>query len=264
MMRMAVPSEAPKQPQVVSLHEVERQMAPPSAPQQPQPGFAHPQHTSFPAHAPAPSPFAHQQQQQQPQQGPPREVTPPNLSALGASGYDTQKALLDSMFPQLGSSAPAGPTPQFPGQPQPPKPPSPEELARMQAMHQHITAKIESMSRYNHLMGSSDKDFITRIQLSQLVTPDPYSSDFYAQVYSALKRRQIALEAEAQAQRPDVVEIAPGAALGVSGPAGNRFGKMGTQTMQKLSTQVKKLVESRNAHQNQKSANTGRSGAIGS
>lgn len=103
-------------------------------------------------------------------------------------------------------------------------------------------------------MGSSDKDFITRIQLSQLATSDPYISDFYAQVFSAMERSRRAHES-GQMDRPTVVQIAAGFGFGVGGPAGNRFGKMGQNTMQKLSTQVKKLVESRTAHQ--KSTNTG-------
>jgi len=36
-------------------------------------------------------------------------------------------------------------------------------------------------------MSNSDKDFITRIQVSQLVTPDPYADDFYAHIYFALR-----------------------------------------------------------------------------
>jgi DNA topoisomerase 2-associated protein PAT1 len=35
-------------------------------------------------------------------------------------------------------------------------------------------------------MTQSDKDFITRIQVSQLVTQDPYAEDFYAQVFNAI------------------------------------------------------------------------------
>ena len=37
-------------------------------------------------------------------------------------------------------------------------------------------------------MTQSDKDFITRIQVSQLVTADPYTEDFYAQVLGSLRR----------------------------------------------------------------------------
>ncbi len=109
-----------------------------------------------------------------------REVTPAELPALGVSGYDTQKALLDSMFP---SSA-------LPSQrvyAAVPRPAAAAQAAIARGARAHAgAAPTHSRPRsspfaYNHLMGSSDKDFITRIQLSQLVTPDPYSSDFYAQ-----------------------------------------------------------------------------------
>ena len=149
------------------------------------------------------------------------------------------------MFPELGQkgSATGQPTGQFPPQqfqgPIQDRQPSPQELARMQELHERIKGKIQSMSRYNNLMGSSDKDFITRILLSQLASADPYSSDFYAQVFSALRRRQ------EEEEGPTVVKINKGFGFGVGGPAGNRFGKMGTSTMQKLSSQVKKLVENR-------------------
>ncbi|KAG4306270.1 hypothetical protein PORY_000258, partial [Pneumocystis oryctolagi] len=42
-------------------------------------------------------------------------------------------------------------------------------------------------SRYNGLMTASDKNFVNRVQLSQLVSDDPYSDDFYYYVYNSLK-----------------------------------------------------------------------------
>ena len=44
-------------------------------------------------------------------------------------------------------------------------------------------------------MTQSDKDFITRIQVSQLVTSDPYTEDFYAQVYGSLLRSRMGVGA---------------------------------------------------------------------
>ena len=38
-------------------------------------------------------------------------------------------------------------------------------------------------------MTQHDKDFINRIQISQLASSDPYSDDFYYQVYSSLRQR---------------------------------------------------------------------------
>lgn len=48
-------------------------------------------------------------------------------------------------------------------------------------------AKLAQITRYNGIMSGSDKDFITRIQISHLVTPDPYTDDFYAHVFFAVR-----------------------------------------------------------------------------
>ena len=236
MSRVAVsepPRPAQTQPKVFTLEEIEQQMmagAPEEAPKPPQ-----------------------QLQQQQPPQltQPPREDTPVQ-SGLAGSGYASGQALLDSMFPELGMQPPAGRTGPLGPADQAQQPQlSPEAQARMAELHDRLKAKIENMSRYNNLMGSSDKDFITRIQLSQLASADPYTSDFYAQVFSALQRSRMQDE-----EGPTVVNVTKGFGFGVGGAAGNRFGKMGAATMQKLSSQVKKLVENRQYHQ--KSMGTGK------
>lgn len=259
--------------QVLSLEEIERQMI-----GGPSPG---PGPQAAPQHLPVGQPPRSQAQAIPPgmhgrtgsaqMSTPPIAGTPPT-AGLHGSGYAKQQALLDSMFPDLHQAnqpgqpgqppvAPQHPgTPGFqgppPGQPQP----SPEEIARMEELHKRITAKIESMSKYNNLMGNSDKDFITRIQLSQLATSDPYSSDFYAQVFSALARR--AQDAQGSESGPTVVQIAPGMGLGVGGPVGNRFGKMGSATMNRLTTQVKKLV-STTAKRQQAMSSDALAGALG-
>lgn len=38
-------------------------------------------------------------------------------------------------------------------------------------------------------MTQNDKDFINRIQLQQLASSDPYSDDFYYQVYTSIRQR---------------------------------------------------------------------------
>lgn len=58
-----------------------------------------------------------------------------------------------------------------------------------QARAQRAEAKLAAISKYNGLMSKSDKQFITRIQVSQLVTSDPYTDDFYAHIYFALRGR---------------------------------------------------------------------------
>lgn len=46
--------------------------------------------------------------------------------------------------------------------------------------------KVTRIMRYSGIMNPKDKDFVTRFQLSQIVTEDPYNEDFYAQVYRVI------------------------------------------------------------------------------
>ncbi|UZJ52791.1 hypothetical protein CBS101457_002111 [Exobasidium rhododendri] len=62
-----------------------------------------------------------------------------------------------------------------------------DQAAEEERKRQIRLSKISAMSKYNNLMTLSDKDFITRIQVSQLVTSDPYSEDFYAHIFFALR-----------------------------------------------------------------------------
>lgn len=211
---------APSQPQVRSLEDIEREMMGDIAPP--------PQSASAPQPQPA------------------REDTPVQ-PGLAGSGYAKQQALLDSMFPQLGQAPAPGQQPiGFPDAPSAGQPMNTDQIARAQALHDRITNKIKAMSQYNNCMGSSDKDFITRIQLSQLATADPYTSDFYAQVFTAIHKSRP--QGPDEQDGPAVVKVGQ-VGFGVGGAGGNRFGQMGNKTMQKLSSQVKKLVEQRNNRQ---------------
>lgn len=46
--------------------------------------------------------------------------------------------------------------------------------------------KVHKITRCSGFMTPKDKDFVTRFQLSQIVTDDPYNEDFYCQVYKVL------------------------------------------------------------------------------
>jgi DNA topoisomerase 2-associated protein PAT1 len=46
--------------------------------------------------------------------------------------------------------------------------------------------KVQKITRCSGFMTPKDKDFVTRFQLSQIVTDDPYNEDFYSQVYKVL------------------------------------------------------------------------------
>lgn len=278
------PAARPPPGQILSLDEIEADLArtninvptpPPVQQQQQQPRVLTLEEIESQMVAGTPPPVAHQPPQAQHQQHasqhsihvptPPQRNTPPVSAGLNGSGHSQQQqALLDQMFPDLGSVPAPQQQQQVPGgqqamAPSGPHQPSPEEMAHMEELHRRIAGKIEAMSKHNNLMGNSDKDFITRIQLSQLATADPYSSDFYAQVYSALIRRQQA----ADGQGPTVVQVAPGLGFGVGAPTGNRFGKMGTASMQRLTTQVKKLVSTTAKRQQSNMSNDALQGALG-
>ncbi|KAG0174967.1 hypothetical protein DFQ30_001442 [Apophysomyces sp. BC1015] len=47
----------------------------------------------------------------------------------------------------------------------------------------------QGKSRYSGLMTQYDKDFINRIQMAQLATEDPFTEDFYYQVFTSLRQR---------------------------------------------------------------------------
>ncbi|KNZ57679.1 hypothetical protein VP01_2100g1 [Puccinia sorghi] len=76
-----------------------------------------------------------------------------------------------------------------------------QEQERREALRRRKAAKIAEMSKFNNLMTQGDKDFITRIQVSQLVNPshgqagfDPYADDFYFHVYSAIRASRMAAQ----------------------------------------------------------------------
>ncbi|KAK6463641.1 hypothetical protein DFJ63DRAFT_318688 [Scheffersomyces coipomensis] len=54
-----------------------------------------------------------------------------------------------------------------------------EKLSRRQE-------KVARIMKYSGIMNPKDKDFVTRFQLSQIVTEDPYNEDFYAQVFKVI------------------------------------------------------------------------------
>ncbi len=67
------------------------------------------------------------------------------------------------------------------------------KLARMVILVDEVPGPslIQLQSKNNDLMTQSDKDFITRIQVSQLMMADPYEEDFYNQVFQSLARQRV-------------------------------------------------------------------------
>lgn len=95
-------------------------------------------------------------------------------------------------------------------------------------------------------MTQSDKDFITRIQVSQLVTQDPYADDFYAQVYGAILRSRMGL----QSQDERVLKFGSGGGigLGIASKGGNRR----PNAMQRMEQQVERIVSNARKREEEK------------
>ncbi|GAA6011782.1 hypothetical protein JCM11491_000749 [Sporobolomyces phaffii] len=129
------------------------------------------------------------------------------------------------------------------------------EHEHIELMRKKKAMKIASMAKHNNLMSNSDKDFITRIQVSQLITDDPYADDFYFHIMAAIKNaRQNAILAainQGQDQPP-----LPGSARGVlPGNQGGPTGASATQNggrrptrrenaMNRMAQNVQRLVDS--------------------
>ncbi|THG94284.1 hypothetical protein EW026_g7159 [Hermanssonia centrifuga] len=110
------------------------------------------------------------------------------------------------------------------------------EAERMEEKRRRKLEKIRYMSRYNDLMTQSDKDFITRIQVSQLVTQDPYADDFYAQFGSG-----------------------GGVGLGLAQVKGGRR----QNAMQRMEAQVERLVTNSRLREKEKISLNSLQGALG-
>lgn len=101
-------------------------------------------------------------------------------------------------------------------------------------------------SRYNDLMTQSDKDFITRIQVSQLVTQDPYADDFYAQVYGAILRSRMGL----QSSDERVLKFGSGCGVGLG--LGQKVPGRRQSAMQKMEAQVERIVNNARLREKEK------------
>lgn len=101
-------------------------------------------------------------------------------------------------------------------------------------------------ARYNDLMTQSDKDFITRIQVSQLVTQDPYADDFYAQVYGAILRSRAG-----QTQDERVLKFGSGLGVGL-GVAQKASTRRPTNAMQRMEQQVERIVSNARRREEEK------------
>ena len=99
-------------------------------------------------------------------------------------------------------------------------------------------------------MTQSDKDFITRIQVSQLVTQDPYADDYYAQVFTSNLRSRMGIN-------PSEEHIVK---FGKSGGVGMGLAQKGSgrraNALQKMESQVARIVQNARLREKEKACNT--------
>lgn len=150
-----------------------------------------------------------------------------------------------SQFPVLGSKGVPQPVEQHE------RPASPEQHSSPSQghFHQELTPeqqhrlakrqeKVARIMRYLGIMNPRDKDFVTRFQLSQIVTEDPYNEDFYSQVFKVIHPK---LNAPIQQQEEQNNSIAQ-AYLDQSGHRlGGRY-KRADVALQRMQQQVQKAV----------------------
>ena len=89
-------------------------------------------------------------------------------------------------------------------------------------------------------MTQSDKDFITRIQVSQLVTSDPYTEDYYAQVFVST---MFGLDSDER-----VLKFGSGEGVGLG--LGTRGAGRRPNALQRMEAQVERIVN--NARQRER------------
>ncbi|CDO96580.1 unnamed protein product [Kluyveromyces dobzhanskii CBS 2104] len=105
-----------------------------------------------------------------------------------------------------------------------------DELRRLQVRQ----SKVDKILRHSGVMTPRDKDFITRYQLSQIVTDDPYNEDFYFQVYKIIQRGVTASESNKDSIAKAYLEH-----------SGHRLGGRYKRTdvaLQRMQSQVEKAV----------------------
>ncbi|GAA5956454.1 hypothetical protein JCM3765_005664 [Sporobolomyces pararoseus] len=124
------------------------------------------------------------------------------------------------------------------------------EHEKMEMMRKKKAMKIASMAKHNNLMSNSDKDFITRIQVSQLITDDPYADDFYFHIMAAIKNARqngilAAINQGQQAPPPGSVQgPTTGAQSGPTGGGGSRRPTRRENAMNRMAQNVQRLVDS--------------------
>lgn len=254
-----------------------------------QPNMNQPQLQQMPVQQsqPAPQPSVPQSAPLAPQQAqsaaPPAQTpaTAPQAPTLAKTkeqaGFEKAARADLSQFPVLGSKDQGREVLQQQSQLQVNKMPLPPQSAvfAQHANRQHVSPadllpeeqqrlarrqeKVSRIMKYCGVMNPKDKDFVTRFQLSQIVTDDPYNEDFYAQVFRVIhpKSTPNALGEPAPQQANSIAQ----AYLDQSGHRlGGRF-KRADVALQRMQQQVQKAVTV--AKERQKVSHNAREGVLG-
>ncbi|RKP32077.1 hypothetical protein METBISCDRAFT_21802 [Metschnikowia bicuspidata] len=193
-----------------------------------------------------------QPQSQQPRQSPPRALDPaaaaqsPSAAQRAVSG--TKETANISQFPVLGASLVqaqhanvhheqkgAESHVSHARQHQALEDLLPEEQYKLDT-HQE---KVSRIMQYCGVMNPKDKDFVTRFQLSQIVTDDPYNEDFYAQVYRVIHPKSAPDGSVMPVSHPNSI------AQAYLDQSGHRLGgrlKRADVALQRMQQQVQKAV----------------------
>lgn len=99
--------------------------------------------------------------------------------------------------------------------------------------------KLGRIMRYSGIMNPKDKDFVTRFQLSQIVTEDPYNEDFYAQVFKVIHPKATSGHPQEEEQQHNSIARAY---LELSGHRLGGRDKRADLALQRMQQQVQKAV----------------------
>lgn len=238
-----VPQQVPQQ-QAQQAQQVpqQTQQVPQQVPQQVQQAQQVPQQVLQPSQAP--------QAQQIPQKAPQVPVSANAASTPSSSSAASTAAPDLNLFPVLGAKLLAKPAPRrlsFAEM-------TPEQQAKATKRHE----KVARIMNYSGIMNPKDKDFVTRFQLSQIVTDDPYNEDFYAQVFKVIHPKANANPLQQQADQNNSI------AQAYLDQSGHRLGgryKRADVALQRMQQQIQKAVTV--AKERPKLTQYAREGALG-
>lgn len=148
--------------------------------------------------------------------------------------------------------------PVQPAQPAPPTrdiPPPLDEAATKAVVERNLrrAQKIGQMARHNGAMSNGDKNYVLKVQISQLVKEDPEADDFYFTVHSTLRGRSELQQGLGHFEQTYMAR---------AGQQSNRRGGRDRQNpLVKMQQQVQKIVE--NAKNRPKSTGLALEGSLG-